>query len=728
MKPYRLVIIAVIVALVAVFFGTGLDDYLTLESIKSLQSRFDQWFAASPWLVAGGFFVIYVLMAALSLPGAALLTLLGGALFGLGWGLVLISFASSLGATLAFLLSRTLFRETVERRFARQIDTINRGVERDGALYLFSLRLVPLFPFFVINLVMGLTRLRTPVFYLASQIGMIPGTFVYVNAGQQLGQLESVGGIVSPSLLLSFALLGIFPLVARWGVDWLQRRRRYQGHQRPASFDYDVLVIGGGSAGLVTSYIASAVKSRVALVEREAMGGDCLNTGCVPSKALIRAARAAQQVREAPHMGVHAGEPRIEFGEVMDHVRQVIREVEPHDSEERYTGLGVEVQRGSAHLTSPWTVDVDGRRLSARHIVIATGATPFVPSIPGIEQVEVLTSDNLWSLTELPERLVVMGGGAIGCELGQSFARLGSRVTLVEGTPQLLGREDEEVGELVERTLGDEGVSVHTGTQAVEVCVEAGENWLVVENAAGERSHLAFDRLLVSVGRRANVEGLGLEELGITTRDNGTLEVNEQLQTHLPNIWACGDVAGPYQLTHAAAHQAWHVAVNALFGEFKRFRVDYRIMPAVTYLQPEVARVGLNEREAQAQGIAYEVTRYEMAESDRAIAERATSGFIKILTPPGKDRILGATLVGENAGEWLAEVTLTMKQGIGLNKLLGTIHPYPTLSEAVKGSAGLWKNAHKPERLLGWLARYFAWRRGETAASRKVPGKDERTE
>ncbi|GED22831.1 FAD-dependent oxidoreductase [Halomonas halmophila] len=724
----RLLILAIVLSLIALFFGAGLDDYLTLASIQSLQSRFDQWFAASPWLVAGGFFVIYVLMAALSLPGAALLTLLGGALFGLGWGLVLISFASSLGATLAFLLSRTLFRETVERRFARQIETINRGVERDGALYLFSLRLVPIFPFFVINLVMGLTRLRTPVFYLASQIGMIPGTFVYVNAGQQLGQLESVGGIVSPSLLLSFALLGIFPLVARWGVDWLQRRRRYQDHQRPASFDYDVLVIGGGSAGLVTSYIASAVKSRVALVEREAMGGDCLNTGCVPSKALIRAARAAQQVREAPRMGVHAGEPRIDFGEVMNHVHQVIREVEPHDSEERYTGLGVEVQRGSAKLTSPWTVDVDGRRLSARHIVIATGATPFVPSIPGIEQIEVLTSDNLWSLTELPERLVVMGGGAIGCELGQSFARLGSRVTLVEGTPQLLGREDAEVGELVERTLSDEGVTVHTATQAVEVCVEAGENWLVVENTAGERSRLAFDRLLVSVGRRANVEGLGLEELGITTRDNGALEVNEQLQTHLPNIWACGDVAGPYQLTHASAHQAWHVAVNALFGEFKRFKVDYRIMPAVTYLQPEVARVGLNEREAQAQGIAYEVTRYEMAESDRAIAERATSGFIKILTPAGKDRILGATLVGEHAGEWLAEVTLAMKQGIGLNKLLGTIHPYPTLSEAVKGSAGLWKNAHKPERLLGWLARYFAWRRGETASSRKVPGKGGRTE
>jgi len=712
LKHYRILILAIVLVVIAAFFVSGVNDYLTLESIKSLQARFDQWFATSPWLVAGGFFLVYVLFAALSLPGAILLTLLGGALFGLGWGFLLISFASSIGATLAFLVSRTLFRSAVEHRFSRYLDTINRGIERDGALYLFSLRLVPVFPFFVINLVMGLTRLRTPVFYIASQIGMIPGTLVYVNAGQQLGELQSLGGIVSPSLLLSFALLGIFPLLARWGVDWLQRRKRYRGYDKPRHFDYDILVIGAGSAGLVTSYIASAVRARVALVERDAMGGDCLNTGCVPSKALIRAARAAQNIRDAGQLGVHAGEPRVDFGEVMSHVRRVIEEVAPHDSEERYTGLGVDVQRGTARLTSPWSVEVDNRTLTARHIVIATGATPKIPPIPGIEQVEVLTSDNLWTLQEQPRRLMVLGGGAIGCELGQSFARLGSHVTLVEGAGQLLGREDDEVGELVVRRLVAEGVDVMTRTQAVAVSVEDGERYLIVENDEGQQKRLPFDRLLVSVGRQANVSGLGLEELGVTTRDNGTLEVNEQLQTKLPNIWACGDVVGPYQLTHAAAHQAWHAAVNALFGEFKRFKVDYRIMPAVTYLQPEVARVGLNEREATAQGIAYEVTRYAMAESDRAIAERATDGFVKILTVPGKDRILGATLVGENAGEWLAELTLAMKHNIGLNKLLGTVHPYPTLSEATKGAAGAWKNAHKPERLLAWLARYFRWRRG----------------
>ncbi|TDX28355.1 pyruvate/2-oxoglutarate dehydrogenase complex dihydrolipoamide dehydrogenase (E3) component [Modicisalibacter xianhensis] len=713
MKRYRILILGIVLLVMIAFFLGGIDDYLTLESIKLLQERFDQWFVDAPWLVAGGFFLVYVLIAALSLPGATLLTLLGGALFGLGWGFLIISFASTIGATLAFLLSRTLFREAVERRFSQHLETINRGVERDGALYLFSLRLVPIFPFFVVNLAMGLTRLRISVFYIASQIGMIPGTLVYVNAGQQLGELQSLSGVVSPSLLLSFALLGIFPLIGRWAVDWLQRRKRYRGYIKPRYFDYDILVIGGGSAGLVTSYIASAVRARVALVERDAMGGDCLNTGCVPSKALIRAARAAQNIRDSKRLGVHAGNPHIDFGEVMDHVRGVIQEVAPHDSEERYTGLGVEVKRGTARLRSPWSVDVDGKPLTARHIVLATGATPKVPSIPGIGQIEVLTSENLWTLTELPLRLVVLGGGAIGCELGQSFARLGSQVTLIEGGEQLLGREDEEVGELVADMLAGEGLKIMTRTKALEVLVENGEQQLLVEVSDGLRMHVPFDRLLVSVGRQANVDGLGLEAMGIATRDNGTLEVNEQLQTWLPNIWACGDVAGPYQLTHAAAHQAWHVAINALFGEFKRFKVDYRVMPSVTYLQPEVARVGINEREAKAQGIDYEITRYDMADSDRAIAERATTGFVKILTVPGKDRILGATLVGESAGEWLAELTLAMKQNIGLNKLLGTIHPYPTFSEAVKGSAGVWKNTHKPERVLGWLSRYFRWRRGK---------------
>ncbi|MCW4150127.1 FAD-dependent oxidoreductase [Halomonas sp. 18H] len=713
MTRQRILMAALLIVAIGAFFLTGAHQWFTLDTLKAYQSDFQAAFSQSSWQVAGIFFAVYVVMTALSLPGATLLTLLGGTLFGLGWGLLIISFASTLGATLAFLLSRFLFRQAIEKRFPRQFESVNRGVERDGALYLFTLRLVPVFPFFMINLVMGLTRIKTVTFYWVSQVAMLPGTAIYVNAGGQLGELESLGGIISPTLLASFALLAIFPWIARRIVLLVQKRKAYKEFNRPAHFDYDIVVIGGGSAGLVTSYIASAVNARVALVEKHKMGGDCLNTGCVPSKALIRAARAAHEIRTAPRFGVTSSEPQIDFAKIMGHVHQAIRDIEPHDSVERYTDLGVEVYQDHATLTSPWEVQIGAQTVTARHIVLATGARPKVPPLPGIEHAPVLTSENLWSLTELPKRLVVLGGGAIGCELSQSFARLGSQVTLVEGMHQLLGREDQEVGEAVENTLTDEGVTVMTDTKALEVLNDTSGYQLAVEHQ-GERSILAFDYLLVSVGRQANIEGLGLEALGVSTTPTGTLELNERLQTRLPNIWACGDLAGPYQLTHAAAHQAWHAAVNALFGELKSFAVDYRFMPAVTYVQPEVARVGLNEKEAREKNIAFEVTRYAMADSDRAIAEGATQGFIKVLTVPGKDRILGATIVAENAGEWLGEFTLAMKHGLGLNKLLGTIHPYPTLGEAAKATAGVWKNAHKPERVLSLLKRYFNWRRGES--------------
>nr|WP_298412756.1 bifunctional TVP38/TMEM64 family protein/FAD-dependent oxidoreductase [uncultured Halomonas sp.] len=714
MNRKRLIILAVIFLAIVLFFVSGANEALTLDNIKNQQARFQSWFTTDPWLVAGGFFAIYVAMAALSLPGAALLTLLAGALFGLGWGLLIVSFASAIGATLAFLIARLLAQKPLERRFSRQLASINRGIEREGAFYLFTLRLVPIFPFFIINLVMGLTRMRTLTFYWVSQVGMLPGTLVYVNAGRELGELESLGGILSPGLIASFVLIGIFPLLARWIVDLVKRRRMARRYGKPKGFDYDIVVIGAGSAGLVASYIAAAVKSRVALIERDRMGGDCLNTGCVPSKALIRASRIAQTVRDGERFGIHTEEPRVDFKQVMTHVHRAIDDIAPHDSPERYESLGVEVIKGQAHLQTPWEVRVDERVLTTRHVIIASGARPKVPELPGLDSIEVLTSENLWQLDTLPGRLAVLGGGPIGCELGQAFARLGSRVTILQKADQLLPREDVDVAEVLLQQMRSEGIQVHLGTAvtAIEPGPSHGDDGKVlVMECNGETQRLVFDRLLVAVGREANVTGLGLEGLGIGTNARGTLDVDETLRSLHPNIWACGDVAGPYQLTHASAHQAWHATVNALFGELKRFRVNYRNMPAVTFTQPEVARVGLNERDAAAQDIAFEITRYEFSELDRAIAEGETTGFIKVLTVPGKDRILGASIVGDHAGELLAEFTLAMTQGIGLNKLLGTIHPYPTFSEAAKASAGLWKNAHKPERVLGWLERYFAWRR-----------------
>ncbi|SHJ90779.1 FAD-dependent oxidoreductase [Halomonas caseinilytica] len=706
----RLLLLAVIVVAIVAFFVSGADQYLSLDVIKSQQARFHAWFEARPVTAVGAFFALYVVMAALSLPGAALLTLLGGALFGLGWGLVIISFASSLGATLAALIARTLAREPLERRFARQLERINAGIQREGAFYLFTLRLIPLFPFFVINLVMGLTRMRLVTFYWVSQLGMLPGTAVYVNAGRELGELTSLSGILSPTLIGAFVLIGIFPWLARMLVSCVERRRLNRRFARPSAFEQDIVVIGGGSAGLVASYIASAVGARVALVERERMGGDCLHTGCVPSKALIRAARVVAEARDASRYGVRVGEPEVDFAEVMAHVHWAVETVAPHDSRERYEGLGVEVVEGEACLEDPWRVRVGERLITTRHVIIATGARPRIPSLPGIERLDVLTSDNLWSLESLPARLVILGGGPIGCELGQSFARLGSRVILIESGERLLPKEDDEVSDALVARLVEEGVEVRLGTLARQVMAEGDGHALEVESG-GRVETLTFDRLLVAVGRRAEVSGLGLEALGVELREDGTLSVDETLRSVLPNVWACGDVAGPYQLTHASAHQAWHAAVNALFGEFRRFRVSYRALPAVTFTDPEVARVGLNEREAQARGLAHEVTRYGLDELDRAIADGRREGFVKVLTTPGKDRILGATIVGHGAGEMLAEFTLAMTHGIGFDKLLGTVHPYPTRSEAVKATAGAWKNAHKPERVIAWLGRYFAWRR-----------------
>lgn len=717
MNHKRLILLAAVVVVIAAFFVSGASDALTLDFFKLQQTRFQTWFAAEPWLVAGGYFIAYVAMAALSLPGATLMTLLAGALFGLGWGTLIVSFASAIGATLAFLIARWLARQSLERRFSRQLAGIHRGIEREGAFYLFTLRLVPLFPFFIINLVMGLTRMRTWTFYWVSQLGMLPVTLIYVNAGEELGELQSLAGILSPEVIASCVLIGIFPLLARRAIDVIKRRRMARRFGKPRGFDYDIVVIGAGSAGLVASYIAAALKARVALVERDRMGGDCLNTGCVPSKALIRASRIAQTTREGARFGIDVGEPRVDFARVMGHVHGAIEDIAPHDSRERYRSLGVEVIAGEAHLQTPWEVRVGERVLQTRHVIIASGARPKLPELPGLETVDVLTSENLWRLEALPERLVILGGGPIGCELGQAFARLGSRVTLVQRGDQLLPREDADVVEPLTQRLRAEGVDLRLGATALRV--EPGPGWgddakvLVIgaSDAPSGVERLAFDRLLVAVGREANVAGLGLEALGIGTNERGTLDVDGTLRSLYPNIWACGDVAGPYQLTHASAHQAWHATVNALFGEVKRFTVDYRNLPAVTFTQPEVARVGLNEREAERRDIAYEMTRYAFAELDRAIAEGETEGFVKVLTVPGKDRILGVSIVGDHAGELLAEFTLAMTRGIGLNKLLGTIHPYPTFSEAAKASAGAWKNAHKPERVLNWLERYFAWRR-----------------
>ena len=641
------------------------------------------------------------------------MTLVAGAIFGLLWGTVLVSFASTIGATLAFLASRFLLRDMVQRKFGDKIRSVNKGIEKDGAFYLFTLRLVPLFPFFVINLVMGLTPIRTGVFFLVSQGGMLAGTIVYVNAGTQIAQIESVRGILSPTLIGSFVLLGVFPLLAKKMVEFIRARRVFRGHTKPRKFDRNLIVIGGGAAGLMSAYIAATVKSKVTLVEKHKMGGDCLNTGCVPSKALIRSAKFLSHVRRSEEFGFKSASADFEFSDIMERVQRIIKTVEPHDSIARFTGLGVECITGDARITSPYAVEVNGKVLTTRTIIVASGATPFVPAIPGIEEVGYFTSDTIWNLRALPERLVVLGGGPIGCELAQCFARFGSRVTQVEMLPRILIREDPEISEMLTAELQAEGVDMRVAHKAKAFRKEAKGNVLVCEHE-GDEVEMQFDELLVAVGRRPRTEALGLEELGIPLTQHHTIEVNEYLQTIYPNIYVCGDVAGPFQFTHTAAHQAWYACVNALFGSLKKFRADYSVIPWATFTEPEVARVGLNELEAKEKGIPYEVTVFGIDDLDRAIADSEARGIVKLVTVPKKDKLLGATIVGEHAADLISEYVLAMRHGLGLNKILSTIHIYPTLAEANKYAAGAWKRAHAPDTVLRWLERFHTWRRGAT--------------
>lgn len=716
MNRRQWMIVLGLLVLIVLFFALDLGRFLSLEAIKQRQADLAALYDTRPVLVIAAFFAVYVAVTALSLPGAVILTLAGGAIFGLLVGTVVVSFASSLGATLAFLASRYVLRDGVKARFGARLADIDRGIAREGGFYLFTLRLVPLFPFFVINLLMGLTAMKARTFYGVSQLGMLAGTIVYVNAGTQLAKLDSLQGILSPGLLGSFVLLGLFPLVAKKIVDAVKARQVYArwAHRKPKTFDRNLVVIGAGAAGLVTSYIAAVVKAKVTLVERHKMGGDCLNYGCVPSKALIKTATLLQQMRESTKYGIASATATVDFAQVMERVAQVVRDIEPHDSVERYTGLGVDVVEGSAKILDPWTVEIvrhDGatQTLTTRSIVVATGAEPFVPPLPGLQDVGYLTSDTLWGLRELPDRLVVLGGGPIGCELAQSFARLGSQVTQIEMAPRIMIREDEEVSALARAALEHDGVRVLTGHKALR-CEREGERRFIVVEHAGAEQRFEFDRLLCAVGRVARLKGFGLEELGIPA--GRTIETNEYLETVYPNILAAGDVAGPYQFTHVGAHQAWYASVNALFGTFRKFKADYSVIPWATFVDPEVARVGLNEQEAKEKGIAYEVTRYGIDDLDRAIADSAAHGFVKVLTVPGKDRILGVTIVGAHAGDLLAEYVLAMRHGLGLNKILGTIHTYPTMSEANKYAAGEWKRNHQPAKLLEWVAKYHAWRRG----------------
>jgi dihydrolipoamide dehydrogenase len=710
---FKVLIVLAFLTAVFLYVYYDLGTHLSFQSLKANQTRLQEQFLSAPVLTACVFGLLYVLVTALSIPGAAVLTLAAGAIFGIFYGTIVVSFASTLGATLAFLGSRFLFKDFFEQKFSERFATINQGIQKDGAVYLFTLRLIPAVPFFLVNILMGLTKIPTLTFFIVSQVGMLAGTVVYINAGTQLSQLESPQDIISWKIILSFLALGFFPLFAKSLLAFFKARKHLARFKKPKKFDYNMVVIGAGSAGLVSAYIASAVKAKVALVEKHKMGGDCLNTGCVPSKALIRSAKIFSYMKRGEEFGIaSSGKPEVQFSKVMARVQAIIKNIEPHDSVERYTKLGVDCINGDAKVISPYEVRVNDRVLITKNIVIATGARPLVPKLKGLESVSYLTSDNVWSLQELPKKLVVLGGGPIGCELAQAFARFGSQVSIVEMSDRLLAKEDVDVSELIYERFAQEGVQVYKSHKAVEILQKNAKNYLICEHN-GRTVEIEFDQILLALGRKANVAGFGLEELHVEIAKNGTLAANEFLQTtNYPNIYTCGDVTGPYQFTHTASHQAWYVAVNALFSPFKKYKVDYRVIPWCTFTDPEVARVGLNEIEAAEKNIPYAVTKYNIDDLDRAITDGEAHGFVKVLTKPNSDHILGVTIVGSHAGDIVAEYVAAMKHGFGLNKILGTIHIYPTLAEANKFAAGVWKRANTPQYAFRWLKRFHDWRRG----------------
>jgi len=711
MKNFKQIsMVLVIAAFLGVFFYLNLGQYLSLEYIKDQQDRFSEFYKENTLLAISLYMTVYIITTALSLPGAALLTLLGGALFGLLVGTILVSFASSLGATFAFLVSRLLLRDWVQNKFGGYLKSFNDGFKKDGGFYLFTLRLIPVFPFFVINLVMGLTPMKATTFYWVSQIGMLPGTIVFVNAGMQLAQIESLSGILSPDIIFSFILLGVFPLLTRKLLSFFKTRKVLKCFKKPKVFDYNLVVIGAGSAGLVTSYIGASAKGKVALIEKHKMGGDCLNTGCVPSKALIRSAKFMADVKKCQKLGFKSAYVEFDFEDVMERVQRIIKTVEPHDSIERYTSLGVECFTGEAKIFSPYEVLVNEKVLTTRNIVIASGARPSIPSIEGIENVEFLTSNTIWNIREQPKNLLVLGGGPVGSELAQAFVRLGCNVTQVQRNHRLLPKEDPEISQMVLESFQNDGINVLLGHTPKRFFKRNGKDFLECQQN-GDSIEIEFDTLLIALGRKANTTGFGLEALGVELTPEKTIKVDQYMKTNFPNIYACGDVAGPYNFTHTAAHQAWYCAVNSMLRPFYGFKVDYSTVPWSTFTDPEVARSGLNEIEAKEQGIPYEVTTYGIDDLDRAILDEAAHGIIKVLTVPGKDKIIGVTIAGLHAGDIIAEYVAAMKHGFGMNKILETIHIYPTLAEANKFAAGNWKKNNITEKTLTWAERINRWRR-----------------
>ena len=691
--------------LIGILFVVGLlfSNHLTLESFQNSRAQIQAFTENNFGFSVVLFFVIYVFSTAVSLPGATVLTLVGGAIFGLSYGLVIVSFASTLGATLSFLLSRYFLSEWIRNRFENLFKKIDLGFKAQGGSYLFSMRLLPIFPFFVVNALMGLTRISTFQFFIISQIGMLPGTFLYVWAGTELGQVTTLTGLFTPQIFFAFTLLALFPFIMQFLIKFYRTQKLYSKFKKPETFDYNIVVIGAGAAGLVSTAIARAVKAKVAIIESHKMGGDCLNYGCVPSKALIHASQSFH--RRKTGIGPLS---ESDFLKVKNHIQKSIQTIEPHGSAERFVGLGADVFQGAAQIQSPWEVLVNGKILRTKSIIVASGASPFIPNIAGVESVHAMTSESIWNLARLPKKLIVVGGGPIGCEISQSLSKLGVEVVLVERSERLLANDVGAASEVVLKNLMNDGVVVKFGS---EIHSFPSSNLVRIKSLDGSTTDEAMDCVFFAIGRRPRTENFGLEELGIEIAKNGTVVHNDLLQTKYENIYVCGDVAGPLQLTHVAGHQAWYATVNSLFSPFKTFKQDLSVIPRCTFTSPEVASVGATETELVNSNTEFEVTHYPLTTFDRAVCDQATDGFIRIITGKKSDTILSVTIVAPRAGEMIAEFALAMRWKLGLKKILATVHAYPTWSDANKMAALSWQKNNVPHKLVALSEKFHEWKR-----------------
>ncbi len=686
------VILSLFISAVFLILYFNFSDFLNLQVLKQSQADLKLWHEQNQGLAVFLYFVIYVSLTAISFPGAAILTIAAGFLFGIFWGVLIVSFASTIGATISFLLARYLFQSWVENHFRTVFLSLNQEFKKQGVFYLFSLRLIPLFPFFAVNALMGLTKIKAHHFYLVSQLGMLPGTILYVWAGVELSSLNQVSDILSFRMFLLFSTLGLFPWFVKYIFSQYQMSKIYKNYKKPKKYDYNLIVIGGGAAGLVSTSIAANVKAKVAIIEQHKMGGDCLNHGCVPSKALIHLSKQL---------------PKLDYIDVQKQIQDIIAQIEPHDSPERFRSMGADVFLESAKLLSPWQVQLGNRILTAKNIVIATGSAPFVPSIPGLETIHYKTSDSLWDMTQLPGKLAILGAGVMGCELAQAFQRLGCEVTLIEKADRVLSKEDPKVSKIIFDQLTKEGVKIFLNTEAKRI---SGAQILICQQ--NEKTfEMEFGELLLALGRKPRIIGYGLEELGVEMDGKGFIRRNEFMQTNYPNIFVCGDVTSHLQLTHMAGHQAWYASVNALFGKFRKFKEDSSVIPRCIFTYPEVASVGLSLDDAQKLYPDCERTFFDMKNSDRAICDQAVNGFIEIITKRNSDQILGVTIVNERAGELIAEFALSMRWKLGLKKILATVHAYPTWADANKLAALQWQKNHIPHNILKLAEKFHAWQR-----------------